>query len=191
MHLALIPGHRASSRGASAAGFSEYPVCSILVEMILQRMPTDVPNLSVEKWTRPDVPDGLATLVGEINRSDVDGLLSLHLNATPRGVDSPNKGYSCIYPGASRAREFARVLEGIGFGGIRRVSPKRRDDLAILADTNVPAVLDEPVYLDRRGHRTKLIKGLDTLAGQYKNKILHVYENRTLSDGKDATVGGG
>jgi hypothetical protein len=191
MHLALIPGHRPSAPGATAAGFSEYPVASILVEMILQRMPTDVPGLHVEKFVRPDTNSGLGALIKRVNASDVDGLLSLHFNATPKGMESPDRAYSCVYPGAKKARDVARVLEGIGFGAIPRIMPKKRDDLAILRDTTVPAVLDEPCYLDRRSHRKKLIKGLDTLAEQYKAKILRIYENRTLSDRKDRTVSGG
>jgi N-acetylmuramoyl-L-alanine amidase len=137
----------------SAEGFSEYQVAHILVEMIIQRVPTDVPGLQIEKLTRPDVPDGLDLLVKEINASGVDGLLSLHFNATPPEKDSPDKAYSCIYPGAEKARGMAQTLLGLGFGGIYRVSPRERRDLAILSNTTVPAVLDEPVYLDRRDHR--------------------------------------
>lgn len=159
--------------------------------MILQRMPTDVPNLSVELFTRPDVGDGLTTLIQDLNASGVDGALSLHFNATPRGRTSPDRAYSCVYPGAKAARDMARTLERVSFGGIPRIMPKKRKDLAILSDTAFPCVLDEPAYIDRRSHRLQLIKGLDTLATQYSHAIQRIYEDRTLSGGKESAGAGG
>ena len=159
--------------------------------MILQRMPTDVPNLSVELFRRPDVGDGLTTLIQDLNASGVDGALSLHFNATPRGTTSPDRAYSLTYPGAKKAGQMADTLRRISFGGIPRRPPKQRKDLAILSDTAFPVVLDEPAYIDRRSHRLQLIKGLDTLATQYSHAIQRMYEDRNLSDGKDAPARGG
>ena len=185
MRLALIPGHRPSAPGASAAGFSEYPLARVLCEMILQRMPFDVPGLSVELFTRPDVGDGLSTLVQDLNAAGVDGALSIHFNATADGTPSPDRAYSCVYPGAEAAGQMADTLRRISFAAVPRRPPKGRKDLAILRDTTMPVVLDEPVYIDRRSHRLHLIKGLDTLATQYSHAIQRIYEARTLSGGKD------
>lgn len=159
--------------------------------MILQRMPTDVPNLSVQLFRRPDVADGLPTLIQDLNASGVDGALSLHFNATPRGTTSPDRAYSLHYPGAEAAGQMAETLRRISFAGIPRRPPKGRKDLAILSDTAFPVVLDEPAYIDRRSHRLHLIKGLDTLATQYSHAIQRIYEDRTLSDGKESAGGGG
>ena len=159
--------------------------------MILQRVPTDVPHLSVELFRRPDVGDGLTTLIQDLNASGVDGALSLHFNATPRGTNSPDRAYSCVYPGAEKAGQMADTLRRVSFAGIPRRPPKGRKGLAILEDTAFPCVLDEPAYIDRRSHRLQLIKGLDTLATQYSHAIQRIYEDRTLSGGKESAGVGG
>jgi N-acetylmuramoyl-L-alanine amidase len=159
--------------------------------MIVRRVPVDVPGLSVEVWTRPDVPDGLSTLIQDLNRSGVDGVISLHFNATGSDAPSPDRAYSCVYPGATKAARMASLIGKMGWGGIPRREPVTRPDLAILSDTEMPVVLDEPCYLDLREHRAKLIRGLDTLAMQYRNQILAIYEERFLSDGKDRARAGG
>jgi len=190
MRLAIVPGHRPSAPGAAAAGFSEYPLARVLAEQIVQRLPVDVPKLTAEVWTRPDVPDGLSTLIHDLNRAQVDAVLSLHFNAS-RSDPSPNTAYSCVYPGATTAIRMASLIGKMGFGGIPRRDPVTRPQLAILSGTEMPAVLDEPAYIDRHSHRMKLVKGLDTLAEQYKNQILEIYESRLLSDGKDQAPAGG
>jgi N-acetylmuramoyl-L-alanine amidase len=159
--------------------------------MILDEIPTGVPGLNVELFTRPDVPDGLTTLIEDLNASGVDGALSLHFNATPRGTTSPDRAYSLTYPGAEKAGQMADTLRRIDFGRIPRRLPHSRKDLAILSDTAFPVVLDEPAYIDRRSHRKELIDGLPSLAVQYAHQIERIYQDRTLSGGKESSWVGG
>lgn len=159
--------------------------------MILDELPTGVPGLNVELFRRPDVPDGLTTLIQDLNASGVDGALSLHFNATPRGTNSPDRAYSCVYPGAEAAGQMAETLRRIDFGRIPRRPPKPRKDLAILSGTSFPCVLDEPAYIDRRSHRKELIDGLPSLAVQYAHQIERIYQDRTLSGGKESAGVGG
>ena len=191
MRLALIPGHRPDAPGASAAGFSEYPLARVLCELILQRLPDDLPGFSVQLFTRPNVGDGLTTLIQDLNAAGVDGALSIHFNATAEGAPSPDCAYSLTYPGAEKAGKMADTLRRISFAGIPRLPPKGRKDLAILSDTAFPVALDEPAYIDRRGHRLQLLRSIDKLAMSYAGAIQHIHKSGTLSDGKDAPARGG
>jgi hypothetical protein len=174
MQLALIPGHRPGSPGVESNGVAEFTPALILCHMIHDREPK---RTTIHR--RPDTADGLSSLIHGVNRSDADALLSIHFNAAEG--ESPPVGYSCVYPGAEEANTFADCIRHkLERWGPRRVSARSRPQLLILSETDVPAVLDEPAYLDRDDHRRSILGRLDELAHYYTEAIRAFDYERTL-----------
>jgi N-acetylmuramoyl-L-alanine amidase len=147
-------------------GLHEYGIVLALAHRIASQY-TD----AVQVVTRPEKPDGLASLIWRLNNEiQPNAVLSLHLNALEG--ESPNQGYAIYYPGSEVAGYMAdAVTENALLNGVHRKQPLVREDLGILRETGMPAVLDEPAYIDRQDHQQALLRRFDGLAMGYVDAV--------------------
>ncbi len=164
--VALVPGHSPARRGASARGLSEYPLTLVLVKMTHERLRAGA-GVHPEIFHRGD--GGLTALITDVNAAGVDLALSVHFNASD-GVTSQH-GYALCYPGSERGHRFARALTAeVPCPGGDRVKERTSRQLAFLSDTEAPAALDEPGFIDVSG-RGRLLSCLDSIADGYARAV--------------------
>jgi len=164
--VAIVPGHGPDEQGArnEAIGVSEWPSTWHLAEAI--KNASDGSGVSCTIVLRPKA--GLSALVKQLNNLSPDAVLSLHFNAAP-DAEARDHGYSITHPDAADAAIGLshHVTATVPSPAGTRVHPRKRGDLAILRDTRMPAVLDEPCYIDSTQRYKTAVQNMGALAHGY------------------------
>lgn len=162
-HVALVVGHRPSSRGAVSKDgrVNEFDYNSQIapeVQRILESR-----DIECVVIFRPDKPKGKKSqyeqMVDLVNASEALVAVELHLNA----VGSPAAfGASVLYSGSTRGREVAQAVQAAVVAALgtqdRGVHARAREGRggSFLHDTKMPAVIVEPGFVSNPEDLTRL-----------------------------------
>jgi len=164
--FAIVPGHNAADQGAQNSGLSisEWPTTLFLAQAI--ETAAEGSGIEATIYSRPD--EGLSALIEDLNHKHPHGVLSLHFNAA-EGKAARDHGYAVIYDDQNeRTAALAHQISAhVHSPGGTRVAKRERSDLAILRDTEMPVVLDEPCFIDSTERFREAMRELDLLAHSY------------------------
>lgn len=145
----IVIGHTPDAPGATSPEqkISEWHYNATLARMIWARLD------DARLFTRPR-PDDLNALCANINMSGVDFVVSLHLNAARGDAEGSEVLH---FPGSGGGMALAKELQKrfVDVLGAKDRGTKGRADFALLSQTEVPAVICEPAFID---HATDFIR---------------------------------
>lgn len=140
----INPGH--SDKDPGAVGYETERRLNVTVSQYMNDYL--LANYECETKTTPGTMDSLTAICNDANSWDADLFVSIHFNAG--GGD----GYEALVYSQNRVplgKIFAKYVQAIGqnlrlYGAAPGV--KIRSDLAVLKNTNMPAVLNEGAFVD-------------------------------------------
>jgi len=164
MRVALSLGHNPDAPGAGHNGLVEHTsLARLFGHVLFELLSKDIKTYIV--------PTGsLSTKVDFINNGNYDLAMELHLNADPdpdEAGDPVAEGCEVIcYTGSRKGRKVADKLQTyiVNYLPVRDRGVKERSDLKFLRDTNCPAVILEPEFIDNEENIEWVVDGYIHLA---------------------------
>jgi len=188
--ILIDPGHGGSDPGAVGYGLKEKDL-TLKIAKKIQALLKGYKNVSVKLSRTGDTYPTLTQRAVDANKWGADFFLSIHINA---GGGTGYEDYR--YTQVSASSDTGKIQSTIHDAIMKAIKPygcstrgKKAANLAVLRQTNMPAVLTESLFIDRPAD-AKLLKDdafLDEIAQGHVNGLVQAFKLEKVEQEKPAS----